>query len=352
MTFIGKKIFLWFTTLILILACVPAAATPVPPLDPNAINTEIAQRANAASTQTQAAIPPTPTFTLTPRNTFTPEPTSTLVPTIVFPTVTPIRREQYFRVKHDSQLAMFDYKSRTIAPDWGGVDLFTPEVVPMFVAPKSGTGTHRTIVDGSWEVYIDNLNGGDKRKLHYLKRDNTALFDHQGFPHLESLTMGGNVITLIDLQGGWGRINTINYESPGALKTFDYITRPDLVHKFVVVAWDKKTKSTFWTNPPPGDIYWPLVTRLPVWLPLERLEPFPSLPMVVTAITDQKIRKTPEVKGDETGSEFLVGDTKRIIEYHPSGSNVWAKLSSGGWIALLLDYKYPTDWKMETVPPP
>lgn len=352
MAFAGKKFFLWFTTLILILACVPAAAAPVPPLDPNAINTEIVQRANAASTKTQAAIPLTPTFTPTLRNTFTPEPTSTLVPTVVFPTVTPIRREQYFRVKHDSQLAMFGYRSRTAADDWSGIDLFTPEVFSLFVDPTIQSGTHRTVVNGSWEIYIDALNNGDKRKLRYLKRNNTALFDGNGFPDLESKTMGGNVITLVDLQGGWGRVNTINYESPGALKTVDYVTRPDLVHKFVVVAWDKKTKSTFWTNPPPGDIYWPLVTRQPAWIPLEYLEPFPSLPMIVTANTDQKIRKTPEAKGEETGSEFLVGDTARIVEYHPSGPNVWARLSGGGWIALLLNYKYPTDWKMETVPPP
>ena len=353
MTFTGKKLFLWFTSLILILACVPSMATPVvPTLDPNAINTEIAQRANAASAQTQAAIPLTPTFTPTLRSTFTPELTSTLMPTIVFPTVTPIRREQYFRVKHDNQLAMFDYKSRTIASDWGGVDLFTPEVVPMFIIPKAGTGTHRTIVDGSWEVYIDTLNNGDKSRLHYLKRNNTALFDGKGFPYLESLTMGGNVVTLIELQGGWGKVNTINYENPGILKSIDYITRPDLVHKFVVVAWDKKTKSTFWTNPPPGEIYWPLVTSQPAWISLERLEPFPSLPMVVTANTDQKIRKTPSVKGEETGSKFLVGETARIVKYYPSGPNVWGQLSGGDWIALLLDYKYPTDWKMETVPPP
>jgi len=352
MTFTGKKIFLWSIILVLILACVPSAVVPVPTLDSNAINTAIVQRANVASTQTQAAIPPTPTFTSTPRNTFTPESTFTLVPTILFPTATPFRGKQYFRVKHDSQLEMFDYKSRTAANDWGGVDLFTPEVVPMFIVPKAGAGTHRTDVSGSWEIYINVLNGGNERKLYYLKRNDTALFDHNGFPDLESLTMGGNVVTLIELQGGWGRVNTINYTSPGTLKTVDYMTRPDLVHKFVVVAWDKKTRSTFWTNPPHGDIYWPLVASKDCWIPLERLEPFPSLPLVVTANTEQKVRETPEVKGEETGSIFQVGETGKIVEYFPSGPNVWGRLSYGGWIALLLNYKYPTDWIMETRPPP
>jgi len=352
MTNTGKKYFLWFMTFILILACAPSMVTPIPPLNANAINTYIAQTADAASTRTQEAIPPTTTFTSTPRNTFTPEPTSTTIPTIDFPSPTPIRRLQYFRVKHDSQLAIFDYRSRTAANDWIGVDLFTPEVVPLFIQPKLSIGTHRTIVDGSWEVYIDILNGNNEKKLRYLKAKDTALFNTSGFPKLESLTMGGNIITLREINNGWGRVNTISYESPGALKNVDYVTRPDLVHKFVVVAWDKKTRSTFWVNPPPGDMYWPLVVSRDVWIQMERLEPFPILPMVVTAKKTQVIRKTPSTEGAETGEEFSEGDSGQIVEYYPSASNVWGRLSGGGWIALVLNWKYLTDWSMATLPPP
>jgi len=348
----GKKFFFWGIALVVIMACVPSGARPVPPLDSNVINTIIVQTAGAASTQTQAAIPPTSTLTLTPRSTFTSEPTSTIVPPIIFPTATPIKGAQYFRVKHDSQLEMFNYKSRTADNNWTGVDLFTPEVVPLFISPKAGSGTHRTVVDGSWEILINALNGQDERKLRYLKANNTALFDHNGFPDLESLTMGGNVIQVAELQGDWARVNTIDYVNPGALKGFDYVTRPDLIQKFVVVAWDKKTRSTFWVNPPPGAIYWPLVARLPVWIPLERLEPFPSLPLMVTANTEQKVRKTPENKGEETGSIFSVGETGRIVEYYPSASNVWGRLVGSGWIALLKDHKYLTDWSMATRSPP
>ena len=44
-----KKLWLWFTTFVLIMACVPAVATPAPiaPLDPNAISTFILQTAAA-----------------------------------------------------------------------------------------------------------------------------------------------------------------------------------------------------------------------------------------------------------------------------------------------------------------
>jgi len=353
MTLSVKKFVFWSMALVMVMACAPAMATPVPPLDPNAINTMIVQTAEAASINTQIAIPPTLTATATLRSTFTPESTYTAVPGIVFPTGTPIQVRQYFRVKHDNQLARYNYISRTGAKDWAGYDEFTPETVPLFVAPRStGSGTIRTIVDGSWEVYIDALNNNDQKKLRYLKKDNTALFNFTGFPKMESLTMGGNVITVAEIQGDMARVNTFNYNNPGDLTDVNYLTRPDLVHKFVVVAWDKKNKRTYWVNTPQGAIYWPLVARVDLWIPLERIEPFPSLPLIVTANTTQVIRKTPSKDGDETGLEFVVGDFIRIVDYYPSGPHVWGRTASGGWIALLLDRQYLTDWKMETVPPP
>ncbi|HSG46163.1 MAG TPA: hypothetical protein VLA72_23725 [Anaerolineales bacterium] len=346
-----RKIFFWFVALVLVIACAPSVATPVPPLDPNAINTYIVQTADAASAQTQDALPPTLTFTPTLRSTFTPESTFTNVPSIIFPTSTPIQRKQYFRVKHDNQLARYNYKSRT-AENWNGFDEFTPEVVPLFVGPNKSYGTLRTKVDGSWEIYIDALNDNDKKKLRYLKLDNSGLFNGSGFPNLESLTMGGNVITLAEIQSGMGRVNTINYKSPGALKDVNYITRPDLVHKFVVVAWNKKAKTTYWVDTPKGPIFWPLVASADVWISLDRVEPFPTLPRVVTANTTQMIRRTPAKDGTETGTELVEGEFIRIVEYYPSGPDVWGRVSGGGWIALLLNKEFLTDWKMETVPPP
>ena len=351
MTNSARKYFFWGMALVLIMACVPSAGTPAPPLDPNAINTIIVQTADAASANTQAAIPPTLTATATLRSTFTPESTYTNIPAIIFPTVTPIQRKQYFRVKHDSQLAVYNYKSRT-AENWNGVDEFTPEVVPLFAGPNKTYGTHRTIVDGSWEVYIDALNDNDRKKIKYLKLNNSGLFNGAGFPKLESLTMGGNVITLAELQGDMGRVNTLDYRSPGSLKDVNYVTRPDLIHKFVVVAWNKKNKTTYWVNTPQGAIYWPLVANADVWIPLERIEPFPSLPLIVTANTMQEIRKSPAMNGDKTGLELAKGEFIRIVEYYPSGPDVWGRTGSGGWIALLLNREYLTDWKMETAPPP
>jgi len=353
MTVPNKKMLSWLTVVLLILACAPATVTPVPTLDPNSINLVIAQTANAALTQTAAAIPVIETTsTVVSAPTFTPESTFTSVPLIILSSPTTVPRTQYFRVKHDSQLARYNYQSRTAGSDWGGLGSQTPETVPLFVVPKLASGTHRTVVNGNWEIYINALNNNNEKKLRFLKSDSTALFNGAGFPQLESLTMGGNVITLDELQAGWGRVHTIDYVDPGALKEADYVTRPDLVHKFVVVGWSRKSKQTYWATTPQGDIYWPLVASKPIWIELERLEPFPVLPMDVTATTAQKIRKEPKIDSPLNGRELKVGETARIMEYFPSASNVWGKLQEGGWVALVLYGHYPTSWSMATIPPP
>lgn len=355
----AKRILLCFAALALILACVPATPVPIPTLDQNGINLLIQQTADAASTQTMAALPthtPTPTFTATPRNTATPEATTTPFVTFVLAVPTYLQRVQYFRVKHDSQLAEYQFKSRTAAASW---TLFpqTPETVPLFVAPKAGSGTHRTTITDPWESYMDALNGFNNRKLNYLKAEGTALFNSTGFPQLESLTMGGNVITLDEIQGNWGRVHTMEYGQVGSAETENYTTRPDIVHKFVLVVWSRQSKSTYWSgNTPQGALYWPLVSSKPVWISMDRVEPFPILPMEVTISKAQETRKEPGRDGPLTGKTLSVGETVTITQYHLSGSQVWGRLQSGRWIALFTYEKtgptFFTSWEMETLPPP
>jgi len=89
------KYLIWFTALVLVMACVPTfAAQPViPTTDPNLVGTIIAQTANAAATQTVASMPTltsTITFTPTPRPTYTPEPTATATVLFLFFTASPV----------------------------------------------------------------------------------------------------------------------------------------------------------------------------------------------------------------------------------------------------------------------
>ena len=87
------KVIVWLIVVGLIMACVPSLATPLPPVDPNVVNTFIAQTVNAASTQTSAVLPTstqTATYTPTPRNTDTPTPTSTATVIFILSTPTPL----------------------------------------------------------------------------------------------------------------------------------------------------------------------------------------------------------------------------------------------------------------------
>ncbi|MCC6498708.1 MAG: hypothetical protein IT313_00425 [Anaerolineales bacterium] len=345
-----------FAALALALACAPTTGGPaVPASDPNAIQLYIQQTAAVASTQTQSALPPatiTPTFTATPWSTFTAVVTSTPF-TFILPSSTPSQNIQYFRVKHDSQLALYDYKSRTVGPDWSYLKQ-TPEVVPLSPIPKEGTGTHRTPMTGRWETFIDELNNHDKKKLIFLKSPSTALFNGAGFPQMESLTMGGNIVTLEAIQGGWGRVHTLAYNNPGSADKVNYFTEPNFVHKVVLVTWNTKTKTTYWVNPPQGSIYWPFVARDEVWVQMERLEPFPILPMEVATLLEQEIRKEPSLEG-EVSALLKAGEYTTIVEYRPSGSSVWGRLLNGYWILLFQYTKdgptYYTTWSMETLPP-
>jgi len=94
MASLRTKYLLWLTALALVMACAPTfAAQPIPTTDPNSIGTIIVKTANAASTQTVAAMPtPTPTETYTPtlRSTNTPEPTATATVLFLFFTYTPV----------------------------------------------------------------------------------------------------------------------------------------------------------------------------------------------------------------------------------------------------------------------
>ena len=351
------KLLIWSITLAMIVGCVPSLATPtpIPPLDPNTINVFIAQTAEAASAQTAAALPTftsTATFTHTPRNTYTPEPTLTPIQTFILPSPTPVFRPQYYRVKHDHQLAIFDFKSRTFDGNSDGLRAQAPEIVALSVLPKEASGTARANMSGAWEIFIDSLNNNDNGKLRYLKSGGTALFNTAGFPQLESLTMGGNIITLDSVQGEWGKVHTMAHGSPPNAAEVNYVTRPDLIQKFVVVGWKKSSKTTILVNPPKGDIYWPLVANRPVWVQMDRLEPFPILPLVVTVNTDMYIQSTPGPEIEQTRFQLSPEQTVKVIAYQPSGANVWGRLQSGGWIPLLFNRKYLTSWSMATVPPP
>ncbi len=351
------KLLTCLLVLSLIVGCVPSfvTPTPVPPLDPDAIGTFMVQTADAAFTQTMMALPPstsTATITPTPRNSPTPQPSFTPVQPYAFPSPTAYQKVQYYRVKHDDQLAMYNFKSRTFDDNSEGQLKQTPEVVPLFLEPKLTTGTGRTELSGAWERYLDALNDNEEGRIRYVKGTKAGLFNTSGFPDLESLTMGGNIVTLVAIQGGWGQVHTMDYGSPPTAAEVNYVTRPDLVHKFVVVGWKRSTKTTIIVKPPKGDVFWPFVAKRTLWVQMERLEAFPILPMDVTANKDLYIQPNPGPTIEDTKLRVAKGDSATIVGYYPSGSDVWGRMPNGGWIPLLYKHQFLTTWTMATSSPP
>ncbi len=353
-----KQASLLLIALILAPACSPPASLSAPPIaDANAIQLYIQQTAAAAATQTQNAQPfasVTPTITFTPRSTFTLEATATFMPPLEAQSLPSQPNVQYYRIKHDNQLAMYNYTSRTQGADWR-YPKQTPEIAQLMPDPSTKAGTFRTELNSAWEKYMDELNNNNFKKLHYLKRDDIALFNWRGFPFLDSLTMGGNIIVVETIQNGWGRVKTLDFDQPPSADKVNYMTDPDLVHKFVLVTWNPTTKRTLWVETPHGPIYWPFVTGKPAWIQMELLEPFPTLPRSITATVTQPFRVEPKADSALSKFDFTQGNSAMLLQYYPSGSDVWGLLDNGRWISLFRYTKdgptYFTTWFMETLPP-
>ncbi len=164
-------------------------------------------------------------------------------------------------VKHDDPPRMTE-------PGWTGKSI-APEVFPMYVSPSRLHGTARTRLTPEWIEYFHALNPGI-RAWRYIKGVQAGLFNTAGFPHLESLTCGGNYLKIRpNIKEIWGEewlplVTMDYYGTVPSANTCNHFTHPWLVHRFVCVTWDSRI-----INPPPGEIYFPVVSKIQLWMPLD-----------------------------------------------------------------------------------
>lgn len=290
------------------------------------------------------------TATFTPTQTFTATPFLFDTPATI-PTISSLSEHEpssgkpslsgdtvsFFRVKHDNP-------PRTSLKDWVNPKMQqAPEVFPLFVDATDKHGTHRTNLS-TWESFCRSLNP-TTRKWNYYTGAHAGLFNNTSWPNQESLTMGGNVVRVIEESKGFARIETLVLENGHAGAT--YKTHPWLIHKFTVITNDGRV-----LNPPVGDIYFPVVLKegKQAWIPMIWLEKFPSLPRDVTvSALHLNVLSSPGITSPIVGS-LDEGQTVTISGYSPMGSDVWGK-TAGGWIALLYNDTYFTSWQMVTEPP-
>ena len=177
------KYLLWFTALVLIMACAPTFVAPaVPTIDPNAISTYIAQTASAAVSQTAAAMPtltPTATFTSTPRNTDTPEPTAT--PTVLFLFYTP---------------------SPVILPTQPGSNTSSKSYAcsVLSVTPANGTSFgSRTDFDAKWKVKNIGKKDWENNSVDYIYLTGDKFHKTAGYDLGKTVKIGETIDLIVDM---------------------------------------------------------------------------------------------------------------------------------------------------------
>ncbi len=192
------KFLIWFTVLVLVMACVPTLAAPLPTADPNLINTFIAQTANVAASKTAAALP-TNTFTETPSP--TPENTQTASPT---PTSTVI-----FLLSSPTKLVIPTFTSISSGGS-GGVsggstssDDLACQVIS--VNPANGTSFNsRTSFDASWRVKNIGQKNWDRNSVDVVYDSGAKMHQIAGYD-LDATVKVGDTINF-----------TVNMEAPKA----------------------------------------------------------------------------------------------------------------------------------------
>jgi len=149
-----------------------------------------------------------------------------------------------------------------------------PQMQPMFEKPSDSSGTHRTRMSFyGWEEYLRQLNG-DKFEVAVAKglamfndrgADPSAPFDTRD--KMESLLFGRAWVLAIPAGvWGWHRVLTLNYAAgpPKGMPT--YKENPLYVQKFTMIC--RKGAVTA------RQLYYPVVTRLPVFIKSNLLEPW------------------------------------------------------------------------------
>ncbi len=173
---------MWVTALALIMACVPSLTTQsIPTVDPGAINTMIIQTANAAATQTAAALPSsTPTPIITPtRSTATPTltPTSTVIFLFFSPTALKI-------------------PSLTNAPASGS---FACQVVK--TTPANGSQfSPRQDFGTVWEVKNIGKKKWDRTTVNYAYSTGDKIHKISSYDLSKNIQVGGTIELTVDMQ--------------------------------------------------------------------------------------------------------------------------------------------------------
>ena len=189
--------------------------------------------------------------------------------------VMPPNEPRVWEVAGDEALEDWSYQSRTLSilDEWGNPKFVQlPSVMRFDKQPVPNDNDWR--VDETWlkadYIRINNYDGdGLRRCENYLWNDHNALYNNQGFPRRQYLTMSRNVLQEIEwvttLTGRYLKFKTLRPGNSAAGMTHD--THPQYVHRFDLIGHkDGMTYHTYQT--PRGYVYFFLTSLEGFgWLP-------------------------------------------------------------------------------------
>lgn len=253
---------------------------------------------------------------------------------------------RYARLLHDFQ--WMPYKSRTITPGWTGLRS-TPETVPLFRGP-SYSGKDDIKLSKDWLGYLRAIN--TPRGYKFIMWPPAGWFNKN--KAADTLGFGGNVVEVHDTINGFAQVKVFSATTkPPSPTEFNFTLHPELVHKFTVIS-----RKGGVANPANGiDVYTFLIGRGgPLYVPLDRMELFPDLPVEVTVNRSLSRLDVMEKPREKSKVVEKLNPAKSIVieEYAPRGVDVWGRCDKG-WVQLSVypkarQLKFFTSWRMKTLP--
>jgi hypothetical protein len=249
------------------------------------------------------------------------------------------------RVKHDNP-------PRQVLP-------VSPETVPLSDRPGvSGKGPVIPI-NKAWRDFDQALNS--PKALRWLLTPHNALvnIDYEPGEDLkaESITFGGNVLLIDQLVGHFGHVVSFDYSEtpPDASEGMTYQNYPQFIQK--ITAIDRSNGLI--RNPGAAlDVYFALLHKTDLWIDMNRVEVFPTVPMEVKpqAWVTRGLRVHAEcVIPSPLIAGLYPSQTATLTSYVPRGSDVlgWVELPDGTSGCIALSYRGTdyTGWHMDTLPP-
>lgn len=253
--------------------------------------------------------------------------------------------------------AWWNYMPRSQTEGWeerddkGTWDI-PPATVSLSITPE-GHAKDRFKLPEGWIDYVARLNGGENSSEYKALMRKAGGWNNVGTidePKVESLAWWGSVVEIREISGSSAAIKSfahLNAAPSAAMVNYD--NNPELVHQFTAISDEGKMHLLGIGY----RAYSVLVARQQLYVPLDRIELFPSLPREVRTLTDLETYKSPPRNGQLTknSARLTTGQTVKIFDYAVRATDVWG-LTLQGWVALAIGTpsRFLTTWEMETRP--